>query len=381
MTSTQRSSDVASPIRVGIIGANPNEGWARGAHVPAIAALPGLELAAVATTREETARAGAEQFGARHAFADTAELARHPEVDLVVVAVKVPAHDDIVRTAIEAGKPVLCEWPLARDTAEAEALAQLARERGVRAMVSLQGRFGPGIQHARRLIDDGYVGRVTSVRVAATLPAGVGAGYVERQRYRFDPANGATVFDIVGGHTLDTVGFLAGELATVSAEMQTQHTRVRFVDSGEELAVETPDHVMAHGRLHEGAAFSLFIASEQCNATRTVIEVAGTEGDLRLETGEKGLPGVQLQDVRVLGARGRGEPLSELPPAAEARWVDATLTQPALNVAQLYARLAADLREGSTIVPDFERAVHVHRLLETLEASAADGGRMRSTAD
>jgi len=94
-------------IGVGIVGANPDEGWARLAHVPALAALPDLELVAVATSRAQSARASAERIGVRHAFTDAADLAQHPDVDLVVVAVKVPMHDTAVRAAIDAGKAVL----------------------------------------------------------------------------------------------------------------------------------------------------------------------------------------------------------------------------------------------------------------------------------
>jgi predicted dehydrogenase len=79
-----------SKIRVGIVGASASRGFASIAHIPALRALPQFELAAVCTTRQETAEAAAAQYGARLAFAAPETLAQHPEIDLVTVSVKVP---------------------------------------------------------------------------------------------------------------------------------------------------------------------------------------------------------------------------------------------------------------------------------------------------
>jgi predicted dehydrogenase len=358
------------PIRVGVVGASAGAGWARSSHVPALHAVEGLELAAVATSRAETAEASAREHGARHGFADATALVRHPDVDLVVVAVKVPEHDAIVRAAIDAGKAVLCEWPLARSSAEAAALARLADDRGVRHAVGLQGSFSPAVVRARELIADGYVGRIAAVSVLAFLGAGTGAGYAERSRYRFDPANGATLLAIGGGHTLHTVASMVGETGELSARLQVQYPRVRFTDSGDEIDVVTPDQVLLHGRLRGGAAFSMHLQAEKRAGVRTLIEIAGSEGDLRLASSEaEGRPGVQLQRLALFGAR-RGDPgFAELPLAASG------LEQPALNVASLYEQLAADLRQGTFGVPSFGDAVRLHRLLDAVAESAAEDGR------
>jgi predicted dehydrogenase len=352
-------------IRVGIVGASVGGGWARSSHVPAVRAVEGLELTAVATSRAETAEAGAREHGARYGFADANALVRHPEVDLVVVAVKVPEHDAIVRAAIDAGKAVLCEWPLGRNSAEAVALARLADDRGVRNAVGLQGSFSPAVARARELIAEGYVGRIAAVTVLAFLGSGTGAGYAERSRYRFDPANGATLLAIGGGHTLHTVASLVGEIGDLSARLQVQYPRVRFTDSGDEIDVVTPDQVLLHGRLRGGAAISMHLQAEKRAGVRTLIEIAGSDGDLRLASSEdEGRPGVQLQHLTLFGARRGDAGFAELPVAASA------LQQPAHNVAALYEQLAADLRNGTFGVPSFADAVRVHRLLDAVAQSA-----------
>ena len=150
----------SSKIRVGIVGLSPNRGFASIAHIPALRALPEFEIAAVCTTRQESAEATARHFGIPLAFSDPDRLARHPDVDLVTVTVKVPDHYRPVMAAIEAGKHVYCEWPLGRDTAEAERMLQAAQQAGVRHAIGLQGQMSPAVNYVRDLVAEGYVGRV-----------------------------------------------------------------------------------------------------------------------------------------------------------------------------------------------------------------------------
>src|SRR5690242_13163170 len=124
-------------IRVGLVGVSPGRGFASIAHVPALRSLPDFEIVALCTTRQETADAAAKHYGVPLAFSDPAKLAAHPDVDLVAVTVKVPDHYPPVMAAIEAGKHVYCEWPLGRNTEEAQRMADAAAQRGVRHMVGL----------------------------------------------------------------------------------------------------------------------------------------------------------------------------------------------------------------------------------------------------
>src|SRR5215831_2380029 len=120
----------SSKIRVGIVGANPQRGFASVAHIPALQALPDFEITAVCTSRQDSAEAAARHLGARLAFSDCEKLAQHPDVDLVTVSVKVPDHYRPVMAAIEAGKHVL--WrPLGRNTDEAIQMCDAASRRGI----------------------------------------------------------------------------------------------------------------------------------------------------------------------------------------------------------------------------------------------------------
>jgi predicted dehydrogenase len=72
----------------------------------------------------------------------------------------VPQHYDLIRPALEAGKDVFSEWPLARNVAEAEELHQLAKEKGVRTMVGLQARQSPSIIKAKEIVASGKLGKI-----------------------------------------------------------------------------------------------------------------------------------------------------------------------------------------------------------------------------
>ena len=118
-------------IRVGIIGANRDRGWAAQAHIPALKSLSDdFEITALSTSRQESADAASKLFGVPLAFDNHQELVNSTAVDVVAITVKVPHHLELATAALEAGKAVYCEWPLGNGLDEAEALAALAKKKG-----------------------------------------------------------------------------------------------------------------------------------------------------------------------------------------------------------------------------------------------------------
>src|SRR4051812_48959942 len=90
---------------VGIVGLQPGRSWAAVAHVPALRALADeFEIVGVANSSKVSAQAAAEACGIPHAFANLDEMVASSDIDIVAVTVKVPAHWDLVRTALNAGK-------------------------------------------------------------------------------------------------------------------------------------------------------------------------------------------------------------------------------------------------------------------------------------
>jgi predicted dehydrogenase len=362
-------------IRVGVIGANPEQGWAARAHIPALLALPDYELTAVGTSREESAREAARRFGAAHAFTDPRRLSEHPEVDLVAITVKVPAHAELVQAALDAGKHVYCEWPLALTTAEAETLAKSARAARVHHTIGLQARYAPAIGYARELIADGYVGRVTSATVYAARGKGAGEEMPSWSAYTLDRANGAGLLEVSGGHTLDVLEHLLGGITDLSAALSIQRPRYTITETGETVVVTSPDQVLLNAGLAGGAVASVHIHDAKVTDARVRLEIAGTEGDLAIVTTGAGGPyGIQISELRLLGAQGPGGSRQELPIPDRHRWApDDARGIEVLNVAQFYARLADDLRTGARTVPDFETGLRLHHLLDAIRLSAETG--------
>src|SRR5215217_6915093 len=153
---------MADKIRLGFVGANVRSTWASQSHFPALLASPDVEMTAVCTTRPESAEEAREAFGAKLVFHDYREMAASPEIDAVAVVVRVPEHYGPTVAAVEAGKHVYTEWPLGRNTAEAEELAALARSKGVQTVVGLQSRVSPALSYMKELIEEGFAGEVLS---------------------------------------------------------------------------------------------------------------------------------------------------------------------------------------------------------------------------
>jgi len=360
-------------IRLGVIGANPTVGWAPRAHLPALVASPDVELTAVCTTRPQSAAASARKYGARMAFHDYRAMLACPDIEAVAVVLRVPAHYEPTRAAIEAGKHVFTEWPLGKTTAEAEELTALAQQQGVQTCVGLQARAAPAVLYMKELIDHGYVGEVLACHLSL-LRDGVLQRTADRTWQR-DATLGATTLTIACGHAVDALRFIAGEVRELSAVVSTQVPQWLEVDTQRLVDVTAPDNILVSGRLACGAVASIHVASLPWAASGYRLEIYGREGTL-VATGEESpqLGTLHLQGTR---AKGRLEPLAILP---HHRFVPDTMPQGApYNVGQLYALFAKAIRtgDGSPSSATFATAVDLHRLLDAISASAAQGQQVR----
>ena len=208
----------AKRIRVGIIGANPDRGWAAQAHIPALRSLSDdFEITALSTTRRESADAASKLFGVPAAFDNHQELVNSPAVDVVAVTVKVPYHLELATAALDAGKAVYCEWPLGNGLQEAESLTALAKKKGVLAVAGLQARSAPAVAYVRDLVEQGYVGEVLSTTL---IGSGMGWGPTVDpfNTYLNDKKNGATMIAFGAVDLPEQVGAARDAAAIVDRE-------------------------------------------------------------------------------------------------------------------------------------------------------------------
>lgn len=363
---------MAEKIGVGIIGVAPGRSWAAISHIPALRSLDDFEIVALSTTRMESAKAAAAEFSVPKAYDNHHDLVNDRDVDLVAVTVKVPHHLELVSSAIAAGKHVYCEWPLGNGLAEAEEMAAMARDKGVVGAVGLQARSAPIFRYLRQLIADGYVGELLSVSL---IGSGMNWGAVVDQpnAYTYDKANGATLLSIPFGHTVDALCHCVGEVTELGAMVANRRTTATLVPDNTPLALTAEDQVLVNAVFENGAVGSIHYRGGMSRGTNMLLEINGTEGDIVI-TGQGGHG--QLFDLKISGGRGDMQAVEVMDIPADCRW---TAEAPAIvqNVAQAYALLANDIRNGSRDCPDFDEAVKRHRLLDAIEKSAASGIRTK----
>jgi predicted dehydrogenase len=359
-------------IGVGIIGANLTYGFGTKAHLPALTHLPEFEVAAVCTQNDDTAQATAAQFGIPRTFTDPKAMIQDPSVDLVTVCVRVPSHYVLVEAAIEAGKHVYCEWPLGSSLKQTEQLRDLAVAENVVHAVGLQGRGGPAVNYLKDLIAEGFVGDVLSSAMLATLP---GAG--ERRAFKYSAEGGGGTLHIPGGHSLDLLGYVLGDFAELTATTSIQLKTAIATDTGRAVTITTPDQVLVNGYLENGAIASAHIQTLPNAKMGLTLQICGTEGMI-IATGDF----LWMQEIALQGfsKTGRsGWPTEFAPLAVPDRyvWVPADVPNGyPFNVAQLYRKVGAAIRDGAADYPDFNLAVRRAALLDTI-LSASDDVRMR----
>ncbi|WP_062792988.1 Gfo/Idh/MocA family protein [Sphingobium herbicidovorans] len=347
------------------MGANPGYGWGSSVHRRVIELLPDFVLEGVCTTREQTARAAAEAFGAPLWFTDSSELARHPDVDLIAICVKAPFHYEIAHTALTAGKHVYCEWPLAFSIEQAEELAALAVERGLKAMIGLHMRGSPAMRQAQRLIADGYLGDLFSINLHARLFGPIMRAMAIR-------SGGTTLRSIYGGHLLDAVDHYFGGIQ----EFETRGAihLPPLDETGAPIDRDAFDHLQFHGRLSNGALFNIDLSGVTMTGMGTTWRIDGREGALILATRDPSLPAIE--SVVLQGAR-QGSAFEAIPISAEFEcpgvpsepdrypaYPGSFASREALSaIANLYTELGEAIRDDAQLSPDFGRAVEIQRLL------------------
>ena len=362
-------------IRVGIIGANMRYGWGRDAHIPALRALPEFEITAVCTSRQETADETAKHFGIPHAFADPLKMVQHPAVDLVSICVRVPFHLQLGMAALNAGKHLYCEWPLAAVTEQAQEMRDSAVRKGVRHVVGLQARGARAFNLVRDLVADGYVGKVLSCTMIVSTPTW-GAEFVRDWAYMADRSSGNTLLTSVGGHSIDALCFCLGEFKELSSVVATQRERVKIVETGETIQMTSPDQVLLSGVLQSGAVASVHLRGGIANGTGFLFEIHGTEGDLAIvPANPRQAPYIQVSEFTVRGAQS-GKPLADLSIPECYRWVPPAV--PAglpFNIAPLYMPMAEGIRGGKSVSPGFDVAFKRHQLLDVIQKASDTGIR------
>ncbi|MGJ9411729.1 Gfo/Idh/MocA family protein [Aeromicrobium sp. CF4.19] len=292
---TQRDLGVAM-IGYSFMGAAHSQAWRT---APAFFDLPMRpRLRAVCGRDADAAGAVAGRFGWESIETDWRDVLERDDIDLVDICTPGDTHAEIAIAALEAGKHVLCEKPLANTVAEAEKMAAAAREaraRGVRSMVGFTYRRTPAVALARRLVEEGRIGTVRHVR-AQYLQDWL-ADEDAPMSWRLDRSRaGSGALGDIGAHIVDMAQFVTGDtVVSVGGMLETfvtsrpvagTHATLGGSSSGEgERAEVTVDDATAFtARFHSGA-LGVFEATRFATGRKNALrlEVNGTHGSLAFD--------------------------------------------------------------------------------------------------
>ena len=275
-----------------------------------------------------------------------------------------------VLAGLEAGKNVYVEWPLGITTVQAQELAALAKEKGVRTGIGLQARRSAEFLHIKKLIADGYVGDVLSVDMTQ-----FSSGALARPSGRIwmrDKAAGANVLTITFGHAIDLLMTAVGRFDTLSAMVTTQVHEWTATDTGEKFSADAPDDIRVIGRLKSGAAVSVHVGSSGTATTGHRFVVAGTKGALVVTAAAS--PHVSPS---VLSGQQGDDELKPID-VPQSDWVNANgLKGGSVNIGKLWASFARSIQDDERdFTPDFEAAVEHHQFVDAVQR-ASDTGQVQ----
>jgi len=349
-----------SKYNVGIIGV----GFGARVQVPGFRTVPGCEVVALCSRRRESVEVMAKKLGVPHAYTDYRDLLRIKDINAVSVVVPPYLHYPIVKTALEAGKHVLCEKPFVMNAAQAAELLLLARSRGLTHMIDHNKRDAPAWIAAKQAVDQGYLGRMHHV---------VCTGFFNRMLADRTPWGwlaevraGGGALGSVASHQIDGIRALFGDFAEVSANLSTavieRPDRAGVVHRG-----DADDSVSVSFRLKSGASGAMYIGWAAQHSVGYRLEAYGLDGSMLLEN-----------DQVLKGARKEEKTLTELP-VDRKRW-NPVHTEGPFPFA-FFCRLAQEFIEsietGDERSPSFEDGLRCQEVIDAIHESSRTGRRVK----
>lgn len=287
-------------LRIGIIGAG---GFAAD-HMEAFSHVPEAEVVAFMRRSEDPLREMQERFGVEKGYTDHRQMLDDPDIDAIDIITPTDSHKFYALEAIQSGRPVLCEKPLALTGADCQDMLDAAQKAGVVHAVNFNQRGRTPVGKMSRYIADGYVGDVyhVNIRWGMSMQQDVRP---EVGSWRFTPDHGGgTVYELI--HVFDMARLLNGEVARVSAMLNTAEARREFVDAPDGFDVVVPDSSAFLLEYVNGAyavIHTSFVQRGEVPRRGILVDVAGSTGRIALN----GLYGL-------VGSTGENEPLNDIDP-------------------------------------------------------------------
>ncbi len=268
-------------LRYGIIGL----GFFGEKHAEVLSACSGVKLQAVSTRRPDRLEEIAGRFDIPKTYTDYRDLLADPEIDIVSVVTHAGDHGDITVNALQAGKHVFLEKPMADNVPDCDRIVAAARTAKGRFMVGHICRFDPRVTLARQAIEQGRIGKIVSMHAARNLPAQISAGVLDK----ISPLMGD------GIHDTDLMMWLTGSAVKTVYAQYVRVRQFRHPDIGWAMYRFTNDAV--------GVIETVWHLPESTPfAIDARMEIIGTKGAIYIDCGDAGLTihephGIQKPDT------------------------------------------------------------------------------------
>jgi predicted dehydrogenase len=389
---TDVGSGHARPLRVAMIGyafmgAAHSQGWRNAHRFFDLPAVP--EMALLCGRNASAAQAAAHKLGWAEAVTDWRQAVDRDDIDIVDVCTPGDSHAEIAIAALEAGKHVLCEKPLANTVAEAEqmtAAAARAESNGALSMVGFNYRRTPALALARQMVQDGRVGTLRHIRAVYAQDWIVDPQFPLVWRLQKDLAGSGALGDI-GAHIVDLAYFLSGERLTgVSGSLDTfikerplpsAATGLSATGSAEMGEVTVDDAAAFFGRTESGAMATFEatrFATGRKNGMR--IELNGSDGSLafdfermnELHAYDGTVPASDAGFRRILATEPEHPYVSAWWPPGHGLGYEHTFVNE-------IADFVRDVATGRPPTPSFADGLYIQRVLDAVERSSAQESR------
>jgi predicted dehydrogenase len=372
------------PLRVALIGhrfmgrAHSNA-WRQ---VSRFFSLPRAPVLQVICGRDpaETARA-AETLGFAEWSTDWQEVVRRPDVDLCDIATPVAMHHPMALAAAAAGKAILCEKPLARDAGEAAEMLAAVRAAGVPHMLCHNYRRVPAVTLARRLIEEGRLGRLFHFRGVYLHDRLVDPRAPRTWRLVRAEAGSGVIGDL-GSHVIDLARYLCGEIDEVSGSLTTFVTERPLPDGSGRLApVDVDDAATALLRFANGAVGTLEVsrfATGRRNYNRFEVNGSGGSVVFNLERLNE-LEYFDPADGALAGFRDILVTQRDHPYVA-AFWPPGHVLGWEHTFIHAFRDFIQAIADGAPVSPDFEDGLRAQRVIDAVQRAATSRAWERVTA-
>jgi predicted dehydrogenase len=224
-----------------------------------------------------------EDFGYEFATSDYTDLLNRKDIDIIDVCTPNHLHHEQITAALRAGKHVYADKPLCITDDEAEDIVRVAEQAGVIHQMAFHYRFYPWSFRIKKLIDDGFFGKIISFRITYYHSSNIKTKKFRGWKQDVKLAGGGTLVDM-GSHVLDLLYNYLGEFDRLSLSSMILHPE-RPDDNGRLVKIESEDHVLINSKMKNGAFGTMEISKIIAGSNDDLgIEIYGTEGALKFQS-------------------------------------------------------------------------------------------------